>query len=212
MATKPLMMGRLFGRLTVVEFAGTDRHQKRKWQCACACGKSTTVGGGELRAGKTLSCGCLGTERRVAAVKISNAKHGRAGSPEHLAWISMRRRCDYQKNKSWKSYGERGISVCERWINSFENFYADMGDRPSPMHSLDRKETDGNYTPENCKWSTKLEQTRNRRCTRRLTLNGETKTLTEWGKLASLSANCIVSRLQRGWTTQKALSTPAGIR
>jgi hypothetical protein len=120
----------------------------------------------------------------------------------------MIRRCVDQKRKSYKDYGGRGIKVCERWLTSFENFYADMGDAPSKSHEIERVENNGDYTPENCKWCTHKEQARNRRNNRTLTHDGRTQCLAAWADEMKLNVSTVVMRLNRGWSVFDALTKP----
>lgn len=146
-----------FGRLTVIERVGNDIRNQAVWACQCSCGNIVTVCGAKLRSGHTKSCGCL-HKKTLSALRKT---HGMSGTPEYNSWNSMKDRCRNKDNQDFKNYGGRGITVCDRWLNSFENFFADMGPKPSPNHSIDRKDNDGNYYPGNCKWSTILEQANN---------------------------------------------------
>lgn len=162
------LTGQRFGRLEVVAFARVNRSRNACWLCRCDCGKERVVSGHELRRGRTSSCGCW----RSAVKILLNLKHGhkRAGSetPEYRAWHSMISRCTNPKLEAWKYYGGRGITVCDRWKNSFEAFLADMGPRPSPNLSIDRfPNNDGNYEPGNCRWATRSEQRANQRPARK---------------------------------------------
>lgn len=149
----------VFGRLTVVKEAMTRKNDGHvAWLCACSCGESIIVSGHSLRSGTTTSCGCLAKE--LAAERFST--HNKSGTGTYQSWICMRNRCYYKKDISYKYYGERGITVCDRWLDSFENFYEDMGDRPDGK-SIDRINNEGNYEPTNCKWSTAKEQANNTR-------------------------------------------------
>lgn len=168
------MTGRRFG-WWMVETRDADA---RYWNCVCDCGSRKRVLGSNLRRGLTRSCGC----QNVAATKIRNATHGasRVGSrmAEYRIWAGMRNRCNNTAEVRFADYGGRGIRVCERW-DKFENFLADMGNRPSPQHSLDRIDVNGNYEPGNCRWATRKEQARNARSNKRWTLNGHTMTQSE---------------------------------
>lgn len=146
--------GDRYGRLTVL--GRSDR--KGRWLCKCDCGRESEPSLGSLRNGSSKSCGCA--QRDVASG--INRTHGMSRSSEYRIWAGMRKRCYSKKCKSYIDYGGRGIVVCERW-SKFENFYEDMGQRPSPDHSLDRIDVDGNYEPSNCRWATAGEQARNRR-------------------------------------------------
>jgi len=132
-------------------------------------------------------------------------------TPEYRAWCGMRERCSNESHHAYSSYGGRGIQVCERW-NSFESFLEDMGPRPTPKHSLDRIDNDGNYCPENCRWATKLQQTRNRRTSDMLTINGRQVHLHDAAHAACLAPRTLKARLRSGWPLAEALATPAGQR
>lgn len=147
------MTGARVGKLLVISRAGTSKGGMAMWQCLCDCGKELVIQGGNLRH-RQRSCGC---DRKTTAT------HGLSGSTEFRSWGQMIQRCTNERLKTHKHYGGRGIRVCDRWMESFENFYADMGAKPSPKHSLDRIDVDGNYEPGNCRWATPQEQSRNRR-------------------------------------------------
>ena len=158
--------GQRYGRLVVVEQIENDKHGKSRWRCRCDCGRDCIVVGSHLSRGNTHSCGCLQSER-TAAANVDRAKHGQARghkpSPTWRSWKSMRDRCYLPCMDNYPTYGGRGITVCRRWRgkNGFQNFRADMGERPDGC-TLDRKNSDGNYTPRNCRWSTPKQQAANR--------------------------------------------------
>jgi hypothetical protein len=148
------LSGQKFNRLTVlyrVENSGQNRVQ---FLCRCDCGKEVVAISENLKNGNTKSCGCLNTETRSKL----NRRHGLGKPPEYNSWRAMKARCYRPKNNRYQHYGGRGIKVCDRWINSFENFYKDMGRKPGPAYTIDRKNVDGSYEPDNCKWATKTEQ------------------------------------------------------
>ena len=153
------LAGKKFGRLLVLQFSHRDR--RNYWVCKCDCGKTKTVNQNSMMAGNTKSCGCLHREFMVKLGK-SKTTHGRTmKDPTYQSWIDMKRRCLDPNRRSYKDYGGRGITVCQRWFK-FENFLADMGDKPHGL-TLDRKENHGHYEPENCRWATPKVQAGNRR-------------------------------------------------
>lgn len=133
--------------------------------------------------------------------------HGQHGTPTHLVWQGIKRRCNTEHAKPAR-YALEGVTVCERWANSFESFLADMGERPSIKHSIDRIDIDRGYEPGNCRWATVMEQAANKRNNRWIEFNGERKHLAEWARCVGLGVSTLRHRLQSGWSVAKALTTP----
>lgn len=154
--------GQRFGRLTAIEPTGQSLNKYILWRCKCDCGNEHIARSHDLRQGTTKSCGCLLRETATRMGK-SNTTHGMTNAPEYYTWEAMKQRCCNPKDISYKRYGGRGIKICKRWLDSFENFYADMGPRPTPEHTIQRIDNDKGYSPANCKWVPWQEQYSNRR-------------------------------------------------
>ena len=192
MSNKKDLTGISFGNIRVIKegdpcFVGTKRDCRARWLCRCVCGKEWLVRTSNLTAGNTVSCGC-----------VSRTKHGLYKSPEYSAWRDMIRRCTNPNCKVLEHYGGRGISVCDSW-KKFENFYGDMGPRPSSSHTLDRIDNGKGYEPSNCRWATRLTQSRNtRRCVSVFYL-GREMVLSEAISMSGLKASTVMGRRRLGW-------------
>lgn len=167
--------GQRFGKLTVIGYAGNNR-TAAQWLCRCDCGNECIVVGTKLRSGYTKSCSCA--QKIVTSIHFK--KHGKTGTPEYRTWKAMKERCYNVHNIGYKNYGARGIRVCERWLNSFENFLSDMGVKPGKKYSIDRKDSTGNYEPGNCKWATMKEQGGNTSRNVWIEYEGQTKIIQDW--------------------------------
>lgn len=193
--------GKKFGRITALRFK--DVHfRNARWVCKCECGSVKVVYGCHLRSGKVVSCGCFQRERAYE----TNKTHGCTHDLEYGIWKTMKARCCNPKTKSFANYGGRGIMVCDRWMNSFENFISDMGTRPSRKHSVERKNNNGNYDPSNCVWATQKEQSNNTRSNRILEFNGRRQNMNQW--INETGKKAIACRIWRGWSAERAISEP----
>lgn len=193
--------GQKFGRLTAVLYAG-----RSSWHCRCDCGSTLKVKTSNLTNGHTLSCGCLVKEINSARAIHGHARNQRPTGTWH-SWQSMLRRCFNSERPEYKDYGGRGITTCDRWLISFNNFLADMGDNPEGL-SFGRKDNNGNYEPGNCKWENAEEQANNKRTNRLITIDGEIKTVSQWARSIGVNPDAIFCRLRRGASDHEAITKP----
>jgi hypothetical protein len=145
------------------------------------------------------------------AGRRNSRTHGKSGTLTHRIWKGMRSRCNCEGASSYPDYGGRGIKVCQRW-DSFEAFLEDMGECPNDNHSIERKDVDGNYDPENCVWLPLPLQARNKRNNRRITIGDDTRTLAEWCELYAVRRELVKDRLKLGWDPFDALTLSPGSR
>lgn len=194
-----------YGRLTIlreVSAKSSGKQVQRSFECRCECGVVKEYRLYMLRNGNTRSCGCLARDVAGAGMRT----HGLSHTDEYGIWQGMLNRCNKSFDSAYSHYGVRGISVCERW-SSFESFYGDMGPRPSPKHSIDRVNNDGNYEPGNCRWATSKEQARNKRVNYLVEHDGETKCVADWAEQYGVSQFVLYSRLVKlGWTFDESVS------
>lgn len=196
------LTGQKFGRLEVVGYAGLDARRNTRWHCVCECGERRTHVGSNLRRGNIVSCGC---KRRGPRVETPAASH-----PDFNVFCAILTRCNNPNEPNYHRYGGRGIKVCDKWVNGgFWEFIADMGPRPTPQHSIDRIDVNGDYCPENCRWATDKEQGRNRRNNVRLTYKGETLSMSELAEKIGMNYKTFRSRIYKGWDVDRAVNTPA---
>jgi hypothetical protein len=203
------LIGKKFGRLTIMAIVSPSSDGRARCSCRCDCGNETTPYLKNVKSGVTQSCGCLRKERALAAVRT----HGEAGpstkTAEYVIWAAMLQRCVNPKNKRYESYGGRGIAVCERW-RRYENFLADMGRRPDSKHSIERKDNDGPYSPDNCEWAVSAKQALNNRRNRLLSFRGETLPACVMARKYGIRPHTLLKRIDRsGWPLEKALTRSA---
>lgn len=209
MAIKNDLTGQEYGRLKVLGYAGKNKHGASLWLCKCSCGTVKIINSGSLRrkTSPATSCGCYSAEM----LKAGRERHGKSRTREYRAWQDILQRCNVPTSSCFDRYGARGIKVCDRWQgkDGFANFYADMGERPSPKHSIDRfPDNDGNYEPGNCRWATSKQQMRNTRQNTYLEHRGERKTMAEWCEILGIKPVTLSGRIAAGWTAREALETP----
>jgi hypothetical protein len=191
------MIGKKFDRLVVLALSHRNAQGRIFWRCRCDCGNEAVVSGTNLRRGTTRSCNCLRAE-------VERGTHGLSHTPEYASWIQMLHRCNNPERTKYEYYGGSGITVCRRWLQ-FENFLADMGARPTPTHTLERKNNKRNYTPGNCRWATRKEQAQNRRNSVLLTYKGKTQTVAAWAEQLGKSYGTIYTRHKVGWPVERIL-------
>jgi hypothetical protein len=197
------LIGMKFNRWTVISSEYTQKGNKREWKCRCECGSVRYVRELGLKSGGSKSCGCYKRD----ALRARQTKHGGAYTLEYASWYTMITRCTNPESISFPSYGGRGIKVCDRW-KDFLVFQSDMGHRPSPQHSLDRVNNDGDYEPGNCRWATRLEQSNNQRSNRLITFRGKTLSVAEMCRTYGKDHLLVRSRLREGWSVDAAMTYP----
>lgn len=191
------LAGRQFGMITVLSYSHTISG-RAQWLCECQCGNRKVIPAEHLRDGVKSSCGCVPINRT----------HGMRGTRIYTIWKNIRARCTNTKERGYANYAGRGIRLCERWYK-FENFYSDMGDPPTPKHSIDRINNNGNYEPGNCRWATPTEQARNRRNSVIVEHNGISMTCAEWDQSRGFPQGTIARRIRKGWSVNDAVETRA---
>lgn len=204
-----LPAGIRFGKLTVVERSGSNRGGQAMYLCKCDCGEEVTRPGTDLKRGNSVQCGrCASAQAGRHSRKHGESLKSGKCSPEYKSWCGMINRCESTAAINYHNYGGRGIRVYPPWREDFRVFLAYIGRKPTPTHSLDRyPDPNGNYEPGNVRWATREEQAQNRRNTRLLTVEGETRTLTEWSKISGIPYGCILQRLEAGWDHYSAVKT-----
>ncbi len=200
--------GQRFGMLVVLErdFTIDELKKNASWIVKCDCGRIHTTKGYRLRNGGAKSCGCVFTAHGHCRRKNGKAKT----TPEYKTWRNIKSRCYNPNATYYEYYGGSGIGVCERWLESFENFLEDMGPRPSKTHSIERVDNYCDYGPKNCIWTIKKVQMANRRNSRILTFDGESMPINFWAERLGMKYASLNGRIRRGWSVERALTTPMG--
>lgn len=184
---------------------GGNKH--RTIFCKCKCGTEKDFQFSSVKNGLIKSCGCYSAEKVSERMKVLAKTHGLSLTSEYNTWSGMKKRCYQESNKQYKNYGGRGIFVCDRWLNSFENFIEDMGVKPSKEYSLDRKNNQLGYSKENCRWATKKEQCRNQRSNVLITYKGESKCVSEWAEQLGIRREKLNHRVfVAKWDLEKAMT------
>ena len=199
------LAGRQFHNLTALY--REQRGREAWWECLCKCGSKKMVRQTHLVSQRVRSCGCSRYVWVAEKLRERYIKHGLTRTSMYKTWSSMKDRCVNQANPSYEGYGGRGISVCDRWINSFESFLLDMGYRPVGC-SIERIDNNGNYEPSNCRWATRKQQASNTRSVHWVTINGTKMTMTDAAKSVGMRVGTLSERIRRGMDDQEALSTP----
>lgn len=193
------LSGKTIGYWAVISFSHSAGTIGAYWNCICECGNKRVVSRRTLLRGTSKSCGCRG--------KDWCRTHGLEGTKVYNAWAGIIQRCENPKYHSFARYGGRGIKVCPQWRDSFEAFYADMGECPNSRWSVGRINNDGDYSPENCRWESPTQQIRNRGITKIIEFRGEAKSLAEWAEIVGIKRRIIADRLRSGWSADRALTT-----
>lgn len=186
------LTGQRFGRLEVLSIDEAVK-ERSYYSCKCECGKIKSIRGSHLSAGRSTSCGCYAAEQ----ASKRNRTHGKSGTREYNAWKCARDRCSKPNHQNFKRYGGRGITMCERWMDSFEAFLSDMGPCLNRL-TLDRRDNNGPYSPENCRWTTQKVQCQNQQKTLVITHNGETHCFREWARRSGIAYSTLRKRYDKG--------------
>lgn len=202
------LTGKTFGRLKVLhraedKYYPSGRHDIQ-YRCKCECGNEITILGIHLRSGHTQSCGCF----RIETAKKIMTTHGKTNTRLHNIWKNMKGRCLNKNHDDYHLYGGRGISICQEWVDSFAAFEEwAIANGYSDTLTLDRCDVNGNYCPDNCRWITQKSQCNNTRRNILITFNGETHTMKQWALMLGINYGTLSSRIKRGWSYEKALTT-----
>lgn len=191
--------GQRFSRLIAIKLVGQNIRKNNLWECKCDCGNTVTILARSLLDGKTQSCGCLQKERVIESNIKIHTTHDKSKTNLYSKWAGMKRRCYNLNDKRYPDYGGRGITLCEEWKENFETFYNwAINNGYKKELTIDRIDTNGNYNPSNCKWSTMLEQSHNKRNNRNITYKEKTQTIAEWSRQLGLNTKSLYTRVERG--------------
>jgi hypothetical protein len=202
--------GNRYGRLIVKSRDHDHPSKNTMWHCVCDCGKEKTINGYSLVRGSTKSCGCIQREIMRQLKTTHGGSHRGKHTPEYKTWAGMKKRCYDENNNTFINYGGKGVKMCERWLESFDNFLADMGRKPSPKHSIDRLDSSGDYSPENCRWATQQQQANNKSSNRVISYKGQSKTIAQWSRVLNMKYAALYGRFERGWSVERALEVTCG--
>ncbi len=205
------IVGKKFNRLTILKYSHSIPIQGPYYDCVCECGNKINTRATSITSGNTRSCGCLQIDfckSGKANSKTGNG-HGMSAFAEYNIWVDMFQRCNNKSQKYYKYYGGKGIFVCTRW-DLFENFYIDMGKRPTPKHTIDRIDGTKGYSKENCRWATRMEQSHNIKTNKNITHNGETHCQAEWARRIGISNATIAYRLKKKMPLSEVLKKKGG--
>lgn len=194
-----------FNKLTAVNFEYRDDKMRHYWRFRCECGRELIIRKGSVTSGNTKMC------KECANIQLSKNKttHGMSKTRIYKEWAGMIQRCTNPKNTSYERYGAKGVTVCDEWLDDFMNFYNwAMANGYRDDLTIDRIDNEKGYSPDNCRWATEKEQAYNKKSNRNLTYKGKTMTMAEWAKVIGISSSSLFGRMKRGWSVEKALSTP----
>lgn len=191
----------------------SDGHKRQRWLCQCKCGKEFITLGHRIRKGLAKSCGCKPTELSdevIESIRKKNSTHGDSKSRLYKCWRGIKTRCLSPTDQHWKDYGGRGITVCDEWADSYENFREwALSNGYKDDLTIDRIDVNGNYEPSNCRWATIKEQANNKRDNNYLTFNGKTQTVVQWAEELGIIPVTLEARIHRyGWSVERALTEP----
>jgi hypothetical protein len=203
---KTYIMKEKYGLLTPIEYSyNKKRNSDQFWLFNCDCGNKKIIRLYDVARGKTNSCGCL-RKKQLAERNKSNAKHGYFGTSTYESWASIIERCCNTNSGNYHMYGAKGITMCQKWRESFEEFLKDMGERPEGF-SIDRIDVYGNYEPENCRWASAKTQANNRTNNRKINFNNQNLNLSEWSDITGIKPSTISKRIDKyGWSVEEALT------